>query len=134
MRITNALETEIADIQDDLVAHNRTQPQSARQAGRPDVTSWASAPIAGVLLYKPDQVLKWHELEWDPGWWISAALKDTKPDDRLVVYQTEEDQGIAGVFDVASQSFWGDELGYAAYGRPTPMASPIPRQALLHDP
>jgi hypothetical protein len=30
--------------------------------------------LTAVVLYAPDQVEKLEELEWDPGWWISAAL------------------------------------------------------------
>jgi hypothetical protein len=42
-------------------------------------------PLTGVVLWAPTEVQKLEELEWDEGWWISAALKETQPGDRLVI-------------------------------------------------
>jgi hypothetical protein len=91
-------------------------------------------PLTGVVLYAPEEVQKHEELIADEGWWISAALKESKPGDRIVVYQTQADQGITGVFDVATDAFWGGELRWAAYGRPTDFDEPIMRTDLRKDP
>lgn len=89
--------------------------------------------LSAVVLYAPTEVQKWEQLEDDPGWWISAALASTKPGDRLAIYRTRADQGVVGVFDSATHAFRGGELGWAAYGRHTPLQTPVPRDTLLHD-
>ena len=85
------------------------------------------------MLWAPEEVQKLADLEWDKGWWISAALKGTKPGDRLAIYRTAEDRGIAAVFDVATHAFRAGALGYAAYGRPTELSEPIRLEELQRD-
>jgi hypothetical protein len=89
--------------------------------------------LTAVVLWALEEVQKLEDLDFDHGWWISAALKETKPGDRLVIYQTKEDQGVVALFDVATKAFLAGELGYAAYGRPTRLDKPIPIRKLQRD-
>jgi hypothetical protein len=83
------------------------------------------APVTGVVLWAPTEVQKLEDLEWEEGWWISSTLKWTRPGERLVIYRTGADQGIAAIFDVATEPIRAGGLGYAAYGRPYELSKPI---------
>ena len=91
-------------------------------------------PLTGVVLYAPPEVEKFEDLAWDDGWWISAALSKSKPGDRLVVYRTRADEGLVAVFDVGTEAFKAGDLKWPAYGRPTELRTPIPRNTLTGDP
>jgi len=95
-----------------------------------------SEPIVptSVLVWDPAEVHRWAALNDLGGWWIAGCLSATEAGSRAAVYQTREDQGIAGFFDFSSGAFKHEDFGYAAYGRPVPLSRPVPRQALLADP
>jgi hypothetical protein len=108
--------------------------QVPKSTGRSVTVAAMSSRLIGVVLWAPEEVQKLDDLEWDHGWRISAALKETRVGDRLAIYRTDEDRGVVAVFDLATTPFRAGALGYAAYGRPTELGEPILIEELSRDP
>lgn len=92
------------------------------------------APHPSILLvWDPMEVARWQQLDRLDGWWMAGSVSTTRARERAVVYRTQSDQGLAGVFDFASDAFKHPDLGWAAFGRPLPLKREVPRSALLSD-
>lgn len=104
-------------------------------------TSPATPPFHGqtdptsVLVWDPAEIHRWSELDALGGWGMAGCMAGTEAGSRAAVYQTREDQGIAGFFDFSSNALRRPaDLGFGAFGRPVPLAEPISREVLLSDP
>lgn len=84
-----------------------------------------------VLVWGPAEVPRRSELAQLDGWWIAGCLAETERGDRAAIYRTTEDQGIVALFDFSTNAFRHPDFGYAAYGRPILLDTPVGRAELL---
>jgi hypothetical protein len=96
------------------------------EAGEPAL---ASPALTAVSVYRP-QHTTWESDVAERG----SCLRESRPGDRLAIYQSHEDQAIVALFDVGTDPFWDDDFRWMTHGYTHVLAVPVMREELLADP